>query len=130
MSSPPHGLFHLGMTGWMKFSNEDSGYYKSKDEDASWPPRFWKFIMETKEEPKVQAAFVDSRRFARVRLVDCDGEKIRQVAPLSENGPDPVQDKDIVTKEWFIKKVKSKKVPIKAFLLNQANISGVGNWVG
>jgi formamidopyrimidine-DNA glycosylase len=70
------------------------------------------------------------RRFARVRLVDCDASQIRHVTPLKENGPDPVIDKDIVTVAWLKEKCNAKKVPIKAMLLDQANISGIGNWVG
>ena len=131
MSSPPHPLIHLGMTAWIKFSNEDTAYYKSgKPDDAGWPPKYWKFVLEAEGTPKCEAAFVDSRRFGRIRLLDCGKDEIRRIPPLSDNGPDPVQDKDTVTKEWFVDKVRSKKVPIKAFLLDQANISGVGNWVG
>ena len=130
MSSPPHPLLHASMTGWIKFSNDDSSYYKpTKKTDEGWPPRFWKFILETDEQPPCEAAFVDPRRLGRIRLLDCAGDKIRQTPPLSENGPDPVRDKDMLTKGWFIDKVKSKRVPVKAFLLDQANISGVGNWV-
>ncbi|KAL6717914.1 hypothetical protein ACLMJK_003999 [Lecanora helva] len=133
MSSPPHLLMHFGMTGWLKFRNEETFYYKpSKDEgeDPEWPPRFWKFQLETAETPKCEAAFVDSRRFARVRLIDCDAAEIRNVSPLSENGPDPVVDKDIFTENWLGEKLRSKRVPVKALLLDQANISGIGNWVG
>lgn len=86
--------------------------------------------METAEKPKVEAAFTDSRRFARVRLLDCAGEQIRNTTPLKENGPDPVQDLDVFTEAWFVEKMRSKKVPVKALLLDQANISGIGNWVG
>ena len=34
-----------------------------------------------------------------------------------------------MTLDWFSKKMRSKIVPVKALLLDQANISGVGNWV-
>ncbi|KAI9837927.1 MAG: hypothetical protein M1837_002666 [Sclerophora amabilis] len=130
MSSPPHPLLHCSMTGWFKFSNDNSGYYKpAKPEKESWPPRYWKFILETQGEPHTEAAFVDPRRLGRIRLIDCDGDKIRQTSPLDQNGPDPVIDKDKLTQDWFTKKVRSKRVPLKAFLLDQANISGVGNWV-
>lgn len=78
----------------------------------------------------MESAFTDARRFSRVRLVDCRAEDIRKTTPLKENGPDPVIDSDILTVEWLEKKVKSKHVPIKALLLDQANISGIGNWVG
>lgn len=135
MSSPPHPVMHFGMSGWLKFKDEHTYYYqpKSGEEQEPWPPKFMKFLLETKPEngqEKVEAAFVDMRRFARVRLVDCDASQIRHVTPLKENGPDPVIDKDIVTVAWLKEKCNAKKVPIKAMLLDQANISGIGNWVG
>ena len=86
--------------------------------------------METEGEPKIEVAFTDARRFGRVRLVNCAAKDIRNTTPLKENGPDPVIDKGILTEEWFAKKMNSKHVPVKALLLDQANISGIGNWVG
>ncbi|KAL6242126.1 hypothetical protein RBB50_011038 [Rhinocladiella similis] len=135
MSSPPHPVMHFGMSGWLKFKDEHTYYYRPKEGEAEepWPPKFMKFLLETTPEngeEKVEAAFVDMRRFARIRLVDCPGKEIRNVTPLKENGPDPVIDKDIVTVEWLKNKCQAKKVPIKAMLLDQANISGIGNWVG
>ena len=132
MSSPPHPVMHFGMTGWLKIKSEETYYYKTgqNGEEEVWPPKFWKFRLETKEEPKVEAAFVDSRRFGRIRLVNCPADQLRKTTPLVENGPDPVIDKDLVTEEWVIEKCRAKKVPIKALLLDQANISGIGNWVG
>jgi DNA-formamidopyrimidine glycosylase len=131
MDSPPHPLMHFGMAGWMKFSNDESAYYRpAKSEEAEWPPRFWKFVLQLKEDPKTEVAFVDGRRLGRIRLVDAKAEDMRNTTPLKENGPDPVIDKDILTVEWLTKKLRSKKVPVKALLLDQANISGIGNWVG
>lgn len=129
MDTPPHPLMHLGMTGWMRFNNDDTAYYKpAKKEEETWPPRFWKFVLELKGED-CQVAFVDARRLARIRLVDVAAEEMRKTSPLKENGPDPVVDKDIFTVEWLTNLMKSKKVPVKAMLLDQGNISGVGNWV-
>ena len=132
MSSPPHPLMHFGMAGWLKIRDEETAYYKpaKPEESPEWPPKYWKFVLETAEEPKREAAFVDLRRFARIRLIDCAADQIRNVSPLVENGPDPVIDKGIVTEEWLAEKLGSKRVPIKALLLDQANISGIGNWVG
>lgn len=130
--SPPHPVMHLGMTGWVKFSNDDSGAYRSaKKEETEWPPRFWKFVFKTesKGDEKCEVAFIDARRLGRIRLIDAAGDELRNTTPLKENGPDPVVDKDIVTAEWLGNKMRSKKVPIKALLLDQANLSGVGNWV-
>ncbi|KAF2460926.1 Formamidopyrimidine-DNA glycosylase N-terminal domain-containing protein [Lineolata rhizophorae] len=129
MSKPPHPLMHFGMTGWIKLSNEDTTYYRPSkaEQEEAWPPRFWKFVLDFGDG---QAAFVDKRRLGRIRLVDAKAEDMRKTTPLKENGPDPVIDKDILTLDWLSKKLRSKKVPIKALLLDQANISGIGNWVG
>ena len=123
---------HFGMAGWLKIKDEETAYYKPTKPEGSpeWPPKYWKFALETAEEPKCEAAFVDLRRFARVRLIDCAADQIRNVSPLVENGPDPVIDRNVVTEEWLAEKLGSKRVPVKALLLDQQNISGIGNWVG
>lgn len=130
MDSKPHPLMHLGMTGWIKFSNDDtSAYYKPKKEETDWPPRFSKFVLDLKGDPKCEVAFVDPRRLGRCRLIDVEADEMRKTSPLKENGPDPVIDKDILTVEWLTALLRRKKVPVKALLLDQANISGIGNWV-
>lgn len=145
--------------GWLKLNNVETGYYKSKvdekkdkagkkkeegdgpeavynnagstrEAEQEWPPKYYKFVLQTDDEPKLQAAFVDARRLGRIRLVDAPADKMRKTSPLKENGPDPVIDKDILTVEWLTEKLRSKRSPVKAVLLDQANISGVGNWVG
>ncbi|MCJ1436282.1 hypothetical protein MMC27_005660 [Xylographa pallens] len=138
MSSPPHPLMHFGMAGvaqWFKIKGLETAYYKpTKPVPADeWPPKYWKFAFETLEEsgkPVTEAAFVDFRRFARIRLIDCPAEEMRNTTPLKENGPDPVADKDILTEEWLAEICAKKHIPIKALLLDQANVSGIGNWVG
>ena len=122
----------LIITGWLHIRGQGTYYYRSKDEGEKevWPPKYSKFSLQTADEPKVEAAFTDSRRFSRIRLVDCVAEAIRNTTPLKENGPDPVIDKDILTVKWLEQKLIKKQVPIKALLLDQANISGIGNWVG
>lgn len=99
-------------------------------EADQWPPKFWKFQLETNDDPPVQIAFTDPRRLARVRLVECPGKDIRKHSPLVENGPDPVVDTDVFTEDFLRKKMKARHVPIKALLLDQKTLSGIGNWVG
>ncbi|KAK8100801.1 formamidopyrimidine-DNA glycosylase [Apiospora kogelbergensis] len=138
LDSPPHPVMHFGMTGWIHIRSEQTGYTryieKTKNDKDEWPPRFWKFQLETDSLtdslPKVEVAFTDARRFGRVRLVHCPGDAIRQHSPLKENGPDPVVDKDVFTEEYLKQKMRHRHVPIKALLLDQAMISGIGNWVG
>lgn len=130
MDSKPHPLMHLGMTGWIKFSHDDtSTYYKPKKEETDWPPRFSKFVLDLQGDPKCEVAFVDPRRLGRCRLIDAEADEMRKTSPLKENGPDPVIDKDIFTVEWLAELLRRKRVPVKALLLDQANISGIGNWV-
>ncbi|GAB7363487.1 hypothetical protein MBLNU230_g3758t1 [Neophaeotheca triangularis] len=135
-SSPPHAVMHLGMTGWVKFSTEDTAYYKQAKEvergEQEWPPKYMKFLLKCEaegEKEAVEVAFVDARRLARIRLVECGAGDIRNQSPLKENGPDPVIDRDVVTVEWLGELLGRKRVPVKALLLDQANLSGVGNWV-
>ncbi|KAI0903994.1 formamidopyrimidine-DNA glycosylase [Ustulina deusta] len=135
LDTPPHPVMHLGMTGWIHIRGVQTAYnrYAEKmngaDKDA-WPPKFWKFHLETDSDPEVGVAFTDARRFGRIRLVDCPGAEIRSNSPLVENGPDPVIDRKIFTEEYLRKKMKGRHVPVKALLLDQAMISGIGNWVG
>ena len=125
---------HLGMTGWVKFSSEETGYYRSKkesQEEAEWPPKYCKFLMRFEKETvggeerdEVEVAFIDARRLARIRLVECEAAEIRNHSPLKENGPDPVVDKEKFTVEFLKALLGKKRVPVKALLLDQANISG------
>lgn len=124
----------LIVTGWMHIKGDRTAYtnyYKKlKPEELDvWPPKHWKFHLQT-EQPAVEVAFTDPRRFGRVRLVDCPGESIRKFSPLVENGPDPVVDTDVFTKDYLRGRMRSRRVPIKALILDQTVISGVGNWVG
>ncbi|KAK6005278.1 hypothetical protein QM012_008057 [Aureobasidium pullulans] len=132
MEGKVHPVMHLGMTGWIKFKNDDTSHYYRKPEDEDkpqeWPPRFWKFILQLENDSN-EIAFVDPRRLARIRVVEAEAQELRNTTPLKENGPDPVIDKDILTEAWLEEKLKSKKVPVKALMLDQANISGIGNWV-
>ncbi|KAH6843078.1 DNA glycosylase/AP lyase [Chaetomium sp. MPI-CAGE-AT-0009] len=134
LDQPPHPVMHFGMTGWIHIKGDRTAYtnyYKKMkpEEMDAWPPKYWKFHLTT-EDPLVEVAFTDPRRFGRVRLVDCPGESIRKHSPLVENGPDPVVDTDVFTEEYLRQKMKSRHVPIKALILDQTVISGVGNWVG
>ncbi|RSL94018.1 hypothetical protein CEP52_012905 [Fusarium oligoseptatum] len=134
LDKPPHLVMHFGMTGWMHIKDEKTAYtnYYKKMKDSEleqWPPKFWKFQFKTEGSPGVEVAFTDARRFGRVRLVDCPGEQIRKYSPLVENGPDPVVDLDRFTEDYLRGKMRARHVPIKALLLDQAMISGIGNWV-
>ena len=122
----------IGMTGWIHFKDDPGSHYRAsgklKPSETVWPPRFHKFILKLQGSTN-ELAFVDARRLARIRLIHHpDGNQLRSLPPLKENGPDPVIEP--VSLEWLQTQLKSRKVPIKAWLLDQKAIAGIGNWVG
>ncbi|RPB28422.1 hypothetical protein L211DRAFT_833393 [Terfezia boudieri ATCC MYA-4762] len=126
MDSPPHPVMHFGMTGWVDIKNNPSSHYRQTTVELEWPPRFLKFSLAVKEDDN-EFAFVDQRRLGRVRLVDVDAKDIRTTEPIASNGPDPVQEQ--IEESWLVSILSKKKLPVKAFLLDQAILSGIGNWV-
>ncbi|KAF4372315.1 hypothetical protein F8388_026988 [Cannabis sativa] len=87
-------------------------------EDDEWPSKY------SKLDGGMEFSFTDKRRFAKVRLL----KDPASVPPISELGPDallePMTDDELVASLS-----KKKKVAIKALLLNQSFISGIGNWI-
>ncbi|KAI1826735.1 formamidopyrimidine-DNA glycosylase [Xylaria intraflava] len=134
LDAPPHPVMHFGMTGWIHIRGAQTAYNRYAERmgaaEEVWPPKYWKFHLETDGAEKVCVAFTDARRFGRIRLVDCPGPAIRSHSPLVENGPDPVVDRKIFTEDYLRRKMRARHVPVKALLLDQAMISGIGNWVG
>ncbi|KAF8459004.1 hypothetical protein BGX38DRAFT_1151023 [Terfezia claveryi] len=126
MDSPPHPVMHCGMTGWVDIKNNPSSHYRQTSVESEWPPRFLKFSLAVEEDDN-EFAFVDKRRLGRVRLVDVDAKDIRITEPIASNGPDPVQEQ--IGESWLFCMLSKKKLPVKAFLLDQTILSGIGNWV-
>ncbi|PKA59178.1 Formamidopyrimidine-DNA glycosylase [Apostasia shenzhenica] len=90
-------------------------------DDDEWPSKFSKVFMEL--EDGLELSFTDKRRFARVRLLD----NPELVPPISELGPDALFEPLPVDK--FVASLSNKKIAIKALLLDQSFISGIGNWI-
>lgn len=130
------------MNGWIEFKGEEwntPGHFSTaKTEPAdkmqtsqdtavstAWPPKFTLFTIKTAIS---QLAFTDSRKLAKLRLVRVPpGVSIKNVPPLSSNGPDAYlaplsidKWKDVCAK---------KKTTVKALLMDQSFMSGLGNWM-
>ncbi|ODQ50368.1 hypothetical protein SAICODRAFT_97143 [Saitoella complicata NRRL Y-17804] len=118
-------LMHLGMTGWPHIRNTKTHYYSHRDASSTdiWPPKFWKFTLMMDD--GTEMAFCDPRRLGRVRLVHTQDPMSDE--PLSRLGFDPVIC--MPSLPLFSAKVRARRVPIKALLLDQAFSAGVGNWV-
>ncbi|CAH9075726.1 unnamed protein product [Cuscuta epithymum] len=123
LDSPPFPTFQFGMAGAVYIKGVAVTKYKRsavKDEDE-WPSKYSKFFIEL--ENGLELSFTDKRRFARVRLL----ENPVTVPPISDLGPDALLEP--LTIEEFHQALSKKKIGIKALLLDQGFISGIGNWI-
>lgn len=97
-------------------------YKRSAVSDADeWPSKYSKLFIELDD--GLELSFTDKRRFAKVRLLNNPAS----VPPISELGPDALFEP--MTIDEFIASLRKKKVGIKALLLDQSFISGIGNWI-
>ncbi len=117
---------HLGMTGAildLTPGAERGVHYREtrKDPPLGEKPRFLKLWLETADGRRV--AFVDGRRLARIWTTDSFDHDPRVVAlgPDAHNNlPDP---------DTFHGMVVKRKAPIKAVLLDQSFLAGIGNYL-
>jgi formamidopyrimidine-DNA glycosylase len=102
-------LIHLGMTGRVLISA------------SSTPrPKHTHLVLDLGDR---ELRFIDARRFGQVDVVERDRE--RDHAGLALLGPDPlVHGIDIAA---FVAAAKKKKTTLKAFVLDQSVLAGVGN---
>lgn len=123
LDSPPFPSFQFGMTGAIYIKGVAVTQYKRsavKDTDE-WPSKYSKFFVELDD--GLELSFTDKRRFAKVRLLNDP----TSVPPISELGPDALLEP--MTVDEFTDSLSKKKITIKALLLDQSYISGIGNWV-
>ncbi|CAJ2661396.1 unnamed protein product [Trifolium pratense] len=123
LDSPPFPSFQFGMAGAIYIKGVAVTKYKRSavnDEDE-WPSKYSKFFIQLDD--GLELSFTDKRRFARVRLL----KDPTSVPPISELGPDALFEP--MTLDVFTERLHKKKTEIKALLLDQSYISGIGNWV-
>jgi len=133
LSSPPHPIFHFGMSGRAQVRGEPAQVYRvprSKTSDEEWPPKYMKFCCVLRDDAgnTSEWAFCDPRRLGRLKLVDCDEGDIENVKPLSELGADPFLN--MPTLEQLSTALLKRHAPIKAVLLDQNGpLCGIGNYM-
>ncbi|KAF0904033.1 hypothetical protein E2562_031550 [Oryza meyeriana var. granulata] len=123
LDAPPFPSFQFGMAGAIYIKGVPVTKYKrsvvsSTDE---WPSKYSKFFVELDD--GLEFSFTDKRRFARVRLF----EDPETVPPISDLGPDALFEPMSV--DNFADSLSGKRIGIKALLLDQSFISGIGNWI-
>lgn len=128
-SSKKHLLFHLKMTGqliFVKASQTIAGGHSLSDNSfeaaigGSLPNRFTRAYFVFNDNSRL--FFNDLRKFGYIKLV---GEKELEEILINNYGPEPLE------KEFnfvYLQKIlKNRKAPIKAVILNQKLIAGLGN---
>jgi formamidopyrimidine-DNA glycosylase len=103
---PAQFLVHLGMTGRLLVATPDTPV----------PPHTHAILSLSSGK---ELRFVDARRFGRLSVVSSAGNKAKYEGPGSE----PLT----IGPEEFIALFRNRKTPIKAALLNQSLLHGVGN---
>ncbi|XP_050379763.1 formamidopyrimidine-DNA glycosylase isoform X2 [Argentina anserina] len=123
LDSPPFPSFQFGMAGAVYIKGVAVTKYKRsavKDTDE-WPSKYSKVFVQLDD--GLEFSFTDKRRFAKVRLL----KDPTSVPPISELGPDALLEP--MTEDVLFASLSKKKISIKALLLDQSFISGIGNWV-
>jgi formamidopyrimidine-DNA glycosylase len=105
-SNPAQFLVHLGMTGRLLVSAPD----------APIPPHTHAILILSSGK---ELRFVDARRFGRLSIVEAATPEEKYIGP----GAEPLT----IGLEDFIALFHGRKTPIKAALLNQSLLHGVGN---
>jgi formamidopyrimidine-DNA glycosylase len=100
-------MVHLGMTGRLRVQAADEP--RAKHTHVSWPLS-----------GKRELRFVDPRRFGNVEAAH-DVDALPEVAAL---GPDPLSELDEARLRNLLA---ASRAPIKAFLLDQHRVAGLGN---
>ncbi len=105
----PWPLFHLGMSGW---------FHAYRDGER---PRFWKIEIATDDGRRF--AMTDPRRLGRIRLRH---EPLAE-SPLAGLGPDAFDE--LPSARELERRLGRRSTPVKAALLDQTLLAGVGNWI-
>lgn len=106
----PWPMFHFGMTGAFRVYEQTSERHK-----------YWK--AELLMEDGTRLGMSNSRRLGRIRLQ----EDPMMERPCVRLGYDPLSDPP--PKADLVQKLRKRKAPIKAALLDQSLFAGVGNWI-
>jgi formamidopyrimidine-DNA glycosylase len=119
---------HLGMTGWIRevgtAARNGTRLQAQGDaplDDEEGRPRFLKLLLEVRGGRGI--AFTDARRLGRIWLGPEPGDEPR-VQRLGRDALD-----DLPTTKELAALFARRKIPIKAVLLDQGTLAGLGNWL-
>lgn len=116
---------HLGMSGWIRELGVEGTRLHSHGEapldDATGRPRFVKLLIQVRGQRAI--AFTDPRRLGRIWL----GESPATDPRVAKLGPDALDA--LPTPRELLELFGRRHIPIKAVLLDQSTLAGLGNWL-
>jgi formamidopyrimidine-DNA glycosylase len=124
LSSEYSLVIHLKMTGQLVFRGEQNfgAGHPSKDLVAELPAKSTRVVIDFKDGSKL--FFNDQRKFGWMRLLPT--VEIPEIDFFKKVGPEPLEDD--FTVDMFVERVmRRKNAPIKAVLLDQTVVAGIGN---
>jgi formamidopyrimidine-DNA glycosylase len=116
---------HLGMTGWIREVGRHSTRLQAHGDapldDEHGRPRFLRLLVEARGGRTI--AFTDPRRLGRIWLGPEPAEE-KRVQRLGRDAFD-----DLPSAAELAALFARRKIPIKALLLDQGALAGIGNWI-
>ncbi|HSN25775.1 MAG TPA: DNA-formamidopyrimidine glycosylase family protein [Kofleriaceae bacterium] len=117
---------HLGMSGWIREIGGHNGVRLQAHGDAplddeAGRPRFLKLLLEARGGGAI--AFTDPRRLGRIWLGPDPADE-RRIRRLGRDAFD-----DLPSPKELAALFARRKIPIKALLLDQGALAGLGNWL-
>ncbi len=116
---------HLGMSGWIREIGAPTirlrEHGNAPMEDENGRPRFLRLLLTSAEGRSI--AFTDGRRLGRIWMGDSPDTDLR----VKKLGRDCFYD--LPTVDEIHQMVKKRKAPIKALLMDQTVLCGIGNWI-
>lgn len=125
VDAPPILFGHLGMTGWIRELGKSTVRLREHGsaplDDEEGRPRFLKLLLTADDGTRV--SLTDARRLARVWI----GEGAAKDSKVKKLGPDAMDE--LPKGKKFGDLFRKRSAPIKALLMDQAILSGLGNWL-
>lgn len=116
---------HLGMSGWIRAVGKQGtrlhGHGEAPFDDQQGRPRFLKLGLYTRDGSGI--VLTDPRRLGRVWLGSSPDTDLR----LKRLGRDAFDD--LPSASELLALLGRRRIPIKAVLLDQGALSGIGNWI-